>query len=326
MKQRLVRFDWAIKNLFKKNRDLDILESFLSDLLQKKVTNIRLCDTESTKSSAKDKSNRVDVHVVINDSEEIIIEVQAYSEWDYFSRTLYGTSKVIANHMKEGDTYLHVPKVISISICYFALGEGKDYLYRGTTNFVGVNYGDTLHLNSNEKKTYITRAETISQIYPEYYIIKVNKFQEIVKNSADEWIYFFKKEEIKEDFHSQGLKQAAKHLNILKLPKAEQNEYRIFLENLSLEKSLAMSKEIDLELAKEKALAEGLAEGRVEGRVEGLAEGEKIGIAIGREKGESYKQFEIAKKMLHDKVDTLLIAKYSGLSVQEIEKLKQENR
>jgi predicted transposase/invertase (TIGR01784 family) len=297
--KKLIRFDWAIKNLFKKNRDLDVLQGFLADLLQKDITSIKLCDTDGIKDGADDKSNRVDVHVTIQSGEEIIIEVQAYSEWDYFSRILYGTSKAITNHMKEGYSYRKVPKIISISICYFEIGEGVDYLYKGFTNFIGLNYGDTLGLNANERKMYIENAEEISQIYPEYYIIKVNKFKEIVKNQIDEWVYFFKTEEIKKDFHSKGLKKAAKHLNYLKLQNDERKDYEIFIENLRLEKSLARSQEIDLEVAKEEGLQEGI------------------------EKGKKEEKLKIAKKMLRSNRPVDEIVDLTDLSTEEVESLRK---
>ena len=291
--QKLIRFDWAIKNIFKKNQHLEILQSFLSDLLQKKIASIRLCDTESTKESSTDKSNRVDVHVVTDQDEEILIEVQAYPERDYYSRIVYATSKIITSHMHQGDSYYKIPKIISINICYFNLGEGQDYIYKGTTNFTGINCGDTLGLNRSEKKIYLTKADSISEIYPEYYIIKINKFQEEVKAPIDEWIYFFKTEKIKETFHSDGLKKAAEKLNYLKLSKAAQREYQTFMENLSLERSYARSKEVDLEVAKD----EGRAEGRAEGKI------------------------EIAKKMIEEGVSLDLVSIFTGLRLEELDDL-----
>lgn len=295
MKKKLIRFDWAIKNLFKKNKDLNILQSFLSDLLQKKITSIRLCDTDGIKNASQDKSNRVDVHVTTQDGEEIIIEVQSQSEKDYFSRILYGASKAITTHVQEGNPYLSVPKLISISICYCKIGEGKDYFYKGTTTFTGQHYGDILSLYPGEKELYKTKASTVSEIYPTYYIIKVDMFNdEIVNNIVDEWIYFFKTEQVKKDFHSEGLKNAAKQLEYLKLTKNDQKEYDIFVDNLRLEKSLAISREIDI----------------------------RLGRGEGREEGEKNKALEIAKNLLFLNIDIQKISKATGLSTKEIEKLK----
>ena len=55
-----------------------------------------------------------------------------------------------------------------------------------------------------------------------------------------------------------------------------------------------------------------------EGKQEGLAEGMELGI----EKGMNQKALDIARNMLADSVDINLIMKYSGLTQEQIEKLK----
>ncbi len=60
------------------------------------------------------------------------------------------------------------------------------------------------------------QKEYVHQIYPEYYIIKVNQFNDIAKNTLDEWIYFLKNEEIKDSFHAKGLLEAKEKLDKFK--------------------------------------------------------------------------------------------------------------
>ena len=55
-----------------------------------------------------------------------------------------------------------------------------------------------------------------------------------------------------------------------------------------------------------------------EGKQEGLAEGMELGM----EKGMNQKALDIARNMLADGVDINLIMKYSGLTQEQIEKLK----
>ena len=55
-----------------------------------------------------------------------------------------------------------------------------------------------------------------------------------------------------------------------------------------------------------------------EGKQEGLAEGMELGM----EKGKNERSLEIAKTMLADGVDINLIMKYSGLTQEQIDKLK----
>ena len=59
-----------------------------------------------------------------------------------------------------------------------------------------------------------------------------------------------------------------------------------------------------------------------EGKQEGLAEGMEKGMELGLEKGMNQKALDIARNMLADGVDINLIMKYSGLTQEQIEKLK----
>ncbi len=114
--------------------------------------------------------------------------IQYYAEIDYFQRMLFGTSKVITEYMKEGDGYDKVRKVYSVNILYFDLGQGKDYVYRGKMEFSGFHKEDELLLSTHQQQIFnkIVPAE----LFPEYYIIKVNNFDDVAKNSLDEWIYY----------------------------------------------------------------------------------------------------------------------------------------
>jgi len=147
---KLIRFDWAIKYLLRDKANFDILEGFLSAVLSRQVTVIELLESESNKEREKDKLNRVDLLAQVSYDELVLIEVQVESELDFFHRIVYGTSKLIVENLEEGKAYGTIKKAISISIAYFNLGRGKDYLYHGSTNFVGVNDGDTLGLSRNQ--------------------------------------------------------------------------------------------------------------------------------------------------------------------------------
>lgn len=69
---------------------------------------------------------------------------------------------------------IHVKKAYSISILYFDIGSGSDYLYYGQNNFIGVHTGDQLQINVKEKNAIVTRMP--ADISPEYVLIRVNEF------------------------------------------------------------------------------------------------------------------------------------------------------
>lgn len=245
-----IRFDWAIKRLLRQKANFGILEGFLSELLEENIQIIEIIESESNQETEEDKYNRVDVLVKDKNGDLIIIEIQNSYALDYFLRILYGISKAIIEHMKEGDTYSKVKKVISVNIVYFELGQGDDYIYRGTTNFKGIHDNQILELTAAQKRLF--KKEKVEEVYPEIYLIKVNKFDDNAKNTLDEWIYFLKNSEIKEEFSAKGIKEADKVLKRANMSNEERKEYQRFVEVLSDRASIAETIEFESSLKAEK--------------------------------------------------------------------------
>ena len=219
-----------MKRLLRHKVNFDILEGFLTELLGEEVTIRQILDSESNKETEDDKHNRVDILVENSKNELVIIEVQNSNEYDYFHRMLFGTSKVITEHIKEGQPYAEVKKVISITIAYFDLGQGKDYVYHGTTTFKGLHKNDVLTLSGKQVELY--KKDNIYEVYPEYWIIKVSQFHNRVKDKLDEWIYFFKNAEIKDGSTAKGLKEVNERLDEMKLNEKDAKAYKRYLKNL----------------------------------------------------------------------------------------------
>lgn len=292
--RRLISFDWAMKKLLRSKANFEILEGFLSELLKDNIHILEILESESNKEEAHNKSNRVDLKVKNQEDEIIIIEVQYEREYDYLQRILFGTSKVITEHLQEGEPYSQIVKVISVNILYFDLGYGEDYIYHGTTIFRGLHNQDILDLSEEQQELY--KSKSIRQIFPEYYLIKVNNFNDIAKNSLDEWIYFLKNEEIKEDFKARGLQKAKEQLDILKLPVQEQNAYSRYSDDLHYQASMV-----------ESSCGVGRLKGRKEGRAEGRKE-ERINMATN----------------LMDILDDHIIAEKTGLSLAEVQEIRSK--
>jgi predicted transposase/invertase (TIGR01784 family) len=231
----VISFDYALKRLLRNKANYDILEGFLSELLMRNITVKHIIESEGNKECAEDKYNRVDILVEDANGEIVIIELQFTPEIDYFHRMLFGTSKVITERMEQGDVYMKVKKVYSINIVYFDLGQGKDYIYHGRTQFKGLHTCDELQLSHAQRKAF--GYQEAGSIYPEYYVLKINKFNDIAKDNLDEWIYFLKHNIIKDEFKAKGLEKARKLLARDKLSSEERADYdrllRIRSDNLS---------------------------------------------------------------------------------------------
>ena len=250
----LIRFDWALKKILRSKVNFAVLEGLLTVLLKEKITILKILESESNKTSEDDKFNRVDIMVENTAGEILIIEVQVEDQLDYLQRLLYGTSKVVVEYIKEGEAYKNIKKVISISLLYFSLGQGKDYVYHGTTQLRGIHCDDILDLN--EKQQIAFGKKNVHDLFPEYYILKINDFNDIAKEPLDEWLYFLKNEEIKDSFSAPGLKEAKENLSILKMPELDRKSYEQYLDSLHDRASFYESTYVD---GHRKGLAEGEA-------------------------------------------------------------------
>ena len=154
MTKKLIRFDWAVKKLLRNKANFVVLEGFLSELLFDDIKIQKILESESNQDTENDKYNRVDILTQNSKNELIIVEIQNTYEIDFFHRMIYGTSKALIENIALGQPYSEIKKVISINIVYFDLGQGKDYVYKGKTNFEGLHENDTLQLSIQQKQTF----------------------------------------------------------------------------------------------------------------------------------------------------------------------------
>ena len=116
----------------------------------------------------------------------------------------------------------------------------------------------------------------------------MNNFDDIATDTLDEWIYFLKNEEIKENFKAQGLKKAKQELDILKLPEQDRLAYARYQNDLHYQASMFESS-----------------------------------YTIGVEKGRKERNIEIANHLLATgSLDLQTISSITDLTLEEIKELK----
>ena len=241
----LIRFDWAIKRLLRNKADYSVLEGFLSELLKENITIETILESEGNQKLNKDKFNRVDMLVKNSKGELVIIEIQNEQEYDYFHRMSYGASKTLTEYISIGEPYRNLKKIYSINIVYFDLGQGEDYIYHGKTDFMGVHKKDKLLLST--KQIELLGKTEPSEIFPEYYVIKVNQFNDVAKDTLDEWIYYLKNNEIKDTFTAKGIDKAKELWKLDSLSEEEYKTYNRHLEDLRYSASMIWTMKVDAE-------------------------------------------------------------------------------
>lgn len=309
LKDRYIRFDWAIKRLLRQKANFDVLEGFLTVFIGEEVKIVEILESEGNQQTQDDKFNRVDIKARNSKGEIILVEVQNTSELYYLERILYGVAKAITEHIHLGDTYKEVKKVYSISILYFDIGKGADYLYVGQNKFIGVHTNDQLVITAKEKGALVQKSP--AEIFPEYILVRVNEFDKVAVTPLEEWVAYLKSGVIKENTTAPGLQEARKKLQYYSMTDAERYAYDEHLNAVMIQNDV-------LGNAREEGLAEGRAEGLTQGRAEGLTQGCAEGLTQGRAEAKK----DIVKSMLSNGLSVEQAAKYSGLTVEEVESIK----
>ena len=316
----IIRFDWAAKRLLRNKANYAVLEGLVTVLLGEKISIIEMLESESNQDSANDKFNRVDIKAKDSKGDIILIEIQLTREWYYLQRVLYGVSKTITEHISLGSKYEEVKKIYSINILYFDLGKGSDYLYHGTTTFIGVHTNDELIVRKRDKDAIRTCSPT--EIFPEYFLIRVNEFNEVAKTPIEEWMDFLKNNHIKDNTETPGLREAKEQLRVLQMNDAERKAYDNYLDTIRTQDSVLDTYRTEgLLEGRMIGREEGRAEGRAEGREEGRAEGREEGRKEGREEGARNQSIAIAKEMIKMNLDKSIIKRATGLTDDELDNL-----
>lgn len=244
-----IRFDWAMKRMLRDKANFRVLEGLLTTLLNEEIKIVNLLESESNQEEEYDKYNRVDMLAENSKKELILIEVQNNNEYAYFQRMLFGTSKLVTEYINRGEGYDKVRKVYSVNIVYFSLGHGKDIVYHGKTEFRGIHENDILELTPFQKQTF--KVDAVSQLYPEYYILKVNDFNRVAKTPLEEWIAYLNTGQIDDEAKAPGLDAAREKLKIDNMTKDEKKAYYRHLDNIVI-------------------LRDNIKTERAEGRAEGI--------------------------------------------------------
>lgn len=295
-----IRFDWAIKRLLRQKANFGVLEGFLTVLLDEEVKIEEILESESNQQTEDDKFNRVDIKAKNSKGEIIIVEVQNTRELYYLERILYGVAKAITEHISLGKRYYEVKKIYSISILYFDIGKGNDYLYHGQNHFIGVHTNDRLEVTTKEKNALVRKLP--AEVFPEYFLIRVNEFDKIAVTPLEEWVEYLKTGCIRTDTKAPGLEEAREKLIYYNMSKEERQAY-------------------DEHLSAQMIQNDVLDGAKLEGFTEGLEKGMEKGLEKGLEKGRHEERQEIARNMKKLSIPVEIIIQSTGLSEKEIESL-----
>lgn len=284
----LVSFDFAIKYLLKHKSDYDIVERFISTLLAtegyKPVKITALLDGESNKEESRFKKSIADLIVQDEQGSQYIIEIDRSYTSLFLHKACFNSCRLIVDNLCSNQDYSMIKKIFHINLLYFPLANLKTPLHHGKTIFheIDLEHPQRLHLADMGGRMF-----DAYNIFPEYFVISIPLFNDVIQQEMDEWLYLMKYSAIKQEFSSPLMRKVAERLNVLKMSHQERTNYQAYVNESLKERDYIVSAE-----------AKGKAEGRQEER------------------------FEIAKEMLAEGADLQFIKRVTKLSDEEIEHLR----
>ena len=209
-------------------------------------------------------------------------------------KAVFNTSRLIVDNLGTNQDYLKIKKVFHINLLYFPFSDTKSPLHHGKVIFHEIDKSHPVDFHLVDRGMNIF---DLHNIFPEYFMISIPLFDDVIKQEIDEWLYLMKHSEVKESFKSPYMQKVAQRLNILKMSNAERNIYDSYIMESMKGRDYLVS-------AEERGRGEG--------------------IQIGKEEGMQLAKIEMAKKMLSLNIALDIVAETTGISMQELEKLQKE--
>ncbi|MEQ8172961.1 MAG: Rpn family recombination-promoting nuclease/putative transposase [Candidatus Eremiobacterota bacterium] len=287
------RVDFAFKLIFGNEQNKDILISLLNAILEDYQTcpieSIEILNPLGSKEYSKDKLTILDIKAKDQKGEFYNIEMQISDQYYYQKRALYYWSRLYTSQISEGIGYQNLTRTVSINILNFNAIKEKDYHNVYRVRELKQNTDLTDHL--------------------EIHFIELDKFtKELpdIKRTMDRWIYFLKHAE---KFTETNLPEPLKEIKPIE-------KANVILDRISLNKE-----QREIYEARLKSLRD--ADGALQtARIRGLEEGIEKGIEQGKEAGKKEEKIETARKLFKKKFSVEEICEITGLSEDEIKKIK----
>ncbi|AOV87262.1 transposase [Wolbachia endosymbiont of Drosophila incompta] len=291
--------DVSFKRIFGTEKNRDILIHFLNDILgftgKNEIKDIEFLSTIQDPDIAAKKQSIVDVLCRDSSGVQYVCEMQVAKTKGFEKRAQYYAAKAYSRQADKGDQYHNLKEIIFIAIADCVLFPNKsEYKSKHT-----IRDEDT---NEHDLKDF-------------YFIfIELPKFpknkEDQLENIVEKWVYFFR---YADETSEEELEKIIGSDVIIKKAYEELNRF-----NWSEKEFIAYEQEIKRILDEQAVLAQKLDDATEKGREEGKEEG----IQIGHEKGRKAEKIEVAKNSLKAGVSIDVIAQITGLSIDEIQKLR----
>jgi predicted transposase/invertase (TIGR01784 family) len=291
--------DLTFKKIFGEHEDL--VMSLLNALLPldkgKQIEHVEYLTPELVPDNPGKKNSVVDVRCKETGGRHFIVEMQMNWNNEFQQRVILNASKAVVKQLGTSEDYSLLQPVYALNLINdVGFDAGPDEFYHDYA-IVNVEHTDRI-------------IEGLRLVFVELPKFKPQTIKE--KKMAVLWLRFLTEidrgtnEVPQELLENPDTNKALKILEKAAYTEKELSEYEYYWDAVYNERG---------------AIRHGFKQGLAEGRVVGLAEGRAEGLAEGRAEGEHAKALEAARIMKADGLASEVIAKYTGLSVGEVNSL-----
>lgn len=291
LRDKCIRFDWAIKGKLRQKSNIGVLEGFLTVFLNEPIHIVEILESEEEQ-QVKENLYRTVIQAKNINGDIIIVEIRNITALYYLEHVHNDIAKDTTKSFYLGNTYKEVKKFYSINIIYFDFGKGTDYIYIGKNDFVGLHTQDKLIITPKEKDFIIKKL--FSEIIPTYMLVRVNESNKVAKSPLEEWVNYLKNGVISPEAKAPGLQNARKILRYYSLSNAERYAYDEHVNAIMIQNDV-------LENVKQESKSDEFLEGKAEGRAE--------------------EKNDIARKMIKCGMSLVQISQITGLSYDQLKEL-----
>jgi predicted transposase/invertase (TIGR01784 family) len=277
--------DYGFKKIFGEEASKPVLQDFLNSLLppENKIKSLSFKNTEQLGQTTADRKSLFDIYCEAESGEKFIVELQKVKQNFFKDRSVYYSTFPIREQAEKGEWNYNLTPVFFIGILDFTFNDYDSEMEKGEVVH-------TIKLKNQNGKTFY---EKLTYIYLE--MPNFMKQEKDLITRLDKWIFFIKN---LEDFQNIPTIFRGETIFNQAFDKAELSK----MNNVEWESYEASLKEYrDMKGYIETAFEEGEIRGEIRGEI------------LGKQK--------VAKSLNLDGVPIKTIAKATGLSEEDIEKL-----
>ena len=278
------KLDYIFKNIFGVEKNKRLLISLLNAILRGNphIKDVTLKNTDITKILEEDKASRLDIKAQADNGLLIDIEIQCRNTGEIPQRAMHYLANMMPHAVRKDESY-KVANVMSIWILGENVTDRKNPISEAYMTF-----------QENDSDPYQVMTDNARIIF-----IELEKFKPKTPNLKDmlsAWLMFLKNPVFLDKQYLQ-IEEISEAMDTLKYISSD-DEVR---EIADLREKTLSDKNSEMTVAREEGLAEG--------------------IELGMKKGQKDKTKEAARNMKADGLPNDLIAKYLGISEEELKKI-----